>query len=94
MSNRSIDESRARKDPRYNAKTTVAVTEHVLRARCATSDAYLWNVENGQRRMMQLEQEVSQTGKLDGMPVFPDEATHPYAVVSYDNLEYAIEMTL
>ena len=94
MSNHSVDESRARKDPRYNAKKTIAVTERVLRARCAMSDAYLWNVENGQWRMIQLEHEFSQTGKLDGRVAFPHEATSPYAVVSYDNLEYGIEMTL
>ena len=89
-----VDESRARKDPRYNAKKTIAVTERVLHTRCATSDAYLWNVENGQKRMIQLEHEVLQTGKLDGRVVFPHEAINPYAVVSYDNLEYGIEMTL
>lgn len=94
MSNPSIDEFRASKDPRYNAKTTVAVTERVLRNRCRISDAYLWNVENGQRQVIQLEREASQTGKLDGTVVFPHEAGHPYAVVSYDNLEYGMEMTL
>ena len=94
MATPSKDEFRAGKDPRYNAKTTIAVTERVLRNWCARSDAYLWNVENCQMRAIQLEREVKQTGKMGGRAVFPHEASLPFEVVSYDNLEYGIEMTL
>ncbi len=90
----SRDEFRRGKDPRYNAKTTIAVTERVLRNWCARSDAYLWVVENCQGQVIRLEQEFKQTGKVDGRPVMPLEAGLPFEVVSYDNLEYGIEMTL
>ena len=93
MSMPSIDEFRAGKDPRYNAKTTIAVTERILPGWCARSDAYLWVVENCQARMTQLDHEFSQ-GSMAESVVFPHDATLPYAVVSYDNLEYGIEMTL
>lgn len=90
----SQDEFRWGKDPRYNAKTTIAVTERVLRNWCARSDAYLWVVENCQAQAARLEQEFKRTGRVDGRRVFPHEAARPFEVVSYDNLEYGIEMTL
>ena len=90
----SMDEFRQSKDPRYNAKTTIAVTERVLCNWCARSDAYLWVVQNCQGQAIRLEQEVKRTGKTDGRPVFPHEAGYPFEVVSYDNLEYGLEMTL
>ncbi len=90
----SQDEFRQGKDPRYNAKTTIAVTERVLRNWCARSDAYLWVVENCQVQAIRLKQELKQTGRVDGRRLFPHEASYPFEVVSYDNLEYGIEMTL
>ena len=90
----SVDEFRRGKDPRYNAKTTIAVTERVLRNWCTRSDAYLWVVENCQGQAIRLEQQLKRTGKVDGRRVFPHEVGLPFEVVSYDNLEYGIEMTL
>lgn len=90
----SQDEFRRSKDPRYNAKTTIAVTERVLGNWCARSDAYLWVVQNCQGQAIRREQEVKRTGKMDGRPVFRLEAGYPFEVVSYDNLEYGLEMTL
>lgn len=94
MSIPTVDELRAKRDPRYNPRTTIAVAERVLRGWCGRSDAYLWNVENCQAKIIQLEQEFAQGRETASSVLLPHEATIPYAVVSYDNLEYGIEMTL
>ena len=90
----SIEDFRASKDPRYNAKTTIAVTERVLHGWCARSDAYLWNVENCQARIIQVEREFPKIEKMNRWVMFPHDASFPYAVVSDDNLMYGIESTL
>jgi len=41
-----------------------------------------------------MEHEFAQSGNAGGRAIFPHEASHPFEVVSYDNLEYGLEMTL
>ena len=61
----------AEKHPRYNPKTTIAVTELVLRGWCGRSDAYLWNVENCQARIIQLKQECAQGRNMTNRALLP-----------------------
>ena len=90
----SKEEFRQDKDPRYNAKTTIAVTERVLRNWCARSDAYLWVVKNCQARAILMQHEIAQSGQAAGRAMFRHEVGYPFEIVSYDNLEYGLEMTL
>ena len=41
-----------------------------------------------------MQHEFTQTGQAGGRAVFPHETSLPFEVLSYDNLEYGIEMTL
>lgn len=94
MSGLSTHDYRESKDPRYNAKRTIAVTPRVLYSWCARADVYLWNVENCQRRAMELQRRPSAGSSRSDWPMFPDDERLPYLVVAYDNLEYGLELTL
>ena len=91
------------KIPQYNAKKTVAVTEQVLRSWCGVSNAYLWNVENGQRRIAELEGGLaSGSSRNEGTSEqmrgeqqwWETQRTRWYSIVLHDNLMYGMEMSL